>query len=341
MNDIPMIPKVDNREINAIKDIQIDQEALNKLSEIDRTYVLLDTGMKIINSINKLEVAIHEMKKMVRLLIPEPIEDLKILISRLEDINAKQVDHLSLGFIKQTFTINGKELKVSMPEVGEVKDLEFYRLVISQIKVADETTAVSIEAIKELKTKYDTLIPDEVKKLLSNMESVDEWMIEYINSKIRDSETTPEARAKYEKKLQYIDYSYTLQPLIDSLTKQIEAKGNQSILYGYKNNSTDVLTTAINVCKNHGIQFPFQMFDRVEEVLLGDKYKDYPNLFSFLLARYIKFIKNTMTDNDKLFLSNLHSHLVIIKRTKDLSKVEKTASRLKISIDKVLELVTK
>lgn len=327
--------------IKKIKELDFNTDEIDALDEDERIRTYINFGMQLVNQINQVEVHIHEISKLVRMLIPEPIEDIKILLARLEDIEPDKIEELSLGFIKQTFIVNGRNLKVTFPEVGEVNDLEFYRLVIHELKTLDEITGMYVNIISELRNKFNTKIPDEVKKLLSNVEELDEWMINNIKKKIEDASLTDKQRKQFEEQLKYMEYSYTLTPIIENVRKQIESKGSSSILHGYRNNSANVLAAAINICKEKGILFPFQMYDNIEKKLLGDKYKPYNNLFSFLIARYIKYRKNELTDNEKIFLTNLNSHLVVLKRAKDLSKVEKTASRLTKAIDELLGLVTK
>ena len=330
--------KMENVKLEDIENIRIDIATIEKFPELDRKYAYINAGMQYIHYINQVENSINEAIKMIRSLVPEDTENIKILVARLEDIDPNKVDHLSMGFIKQTFTIDGKELKVNVPEVGDIDkdDVEFYRFLIKQIKTLDEQCAVAIKIDEKLKEIYNTDIPEDIRKDLTNVEFLDTWMIEYLDKKA-ELITDKKIKAEYTKKKKYMEYGYNMQPILDSVVEQVKTKGTDSILYNYHNRPEDILTAAINVCKKHNITFPFQLIDGVEKKLFGDKYKQ-NNLISYLIARYIKYKGPTFNQYDKVFITSLNKNLVLINRVKDLDSIPKTLPGLKKSMETILDL---
>ena len=338
----------DTNDIEKLRSLDIDDDLLASIKDEDeKKYALINYGMMFVSAVNQINVGIHEIEKMTRMLVPEPIETLKILLARLEDIDPSKVDELSLGFIKQTFTVNGSLVKVTLPEVNMPEgvespfdDPEFLRLLIKQLKGADEQVAVANDIKKNLLEKFKNKIPADVKVLLGDIEAMDDWMLAYSKKRV-DASNDENLKKDFELKCKAIEDSFTLQPLYDNLKVQIDKKGTDSILHGYKHEGARFLTVAINTCHEHNITFPFQMFENVEEVLLGEKYKGYKNLFSFLICRYIKYRRTKFNNQDKIFVSNLCTHLTAIKRhAKNPEKYKRTADRMRESIDKVLSMVT-
>ena len=73
-------------------------------------------------------------------------------------------------------------------------------------------------------------------------------------------------------------------------------------------------------------------------MLFGDKYNDYKNLLLFLWARYLKYVGSNITDSDKIFITNFHTHLVMLKRSDDWKK-NANFNIMKNAIEDILDTV--
>lgn len=334
-----------NEKIDKInEEIELNKKKLleENLTEDEKTFVLLHTGMVYHNAINVLERTLMEMQKIVQSLVPETPDVLKILLARLEDIDPASIDKLSAGFIANTFTINGKELKITIPEVGEIDDLEYKRFVIKQIKICDEQAAVAVEYLKEVKSHYESDIPEYVKELLSDIEKADKWVMEFFKKKAEDPDTDPYIRNEYEKKLIYKEYGTSLKPIIDDIKKQIEKVGNpDSILTGFFIQNERVLEAAISVASKKDFSFPFQMLNGLDHKLLGEDTYDvkYRNLIIYLIARYIKYRAETINEYDKVFFTTLFTNMITLNRPDGIKKHPELAKKLKASIGECMELI--
>ena len=329
--------------VDQLKSHKITEEDLKNLPEDDKKFLLLRTAMVYYNGMNSIEAVIYEMESLVRTLIPETVDVLKIILSRLEDINPKEIDNLSAGFIENIFTIDGKPVKVTLPEVGEFDNLEYKRFVIRQIKVCDEQVAVCVEYAKEVKAKYEAEIPEDIRKMVGNMIATDEWVTNYLTKKANDPNMSDSMRAEFKERLKYRDYAFTLEPLIKSITDQIERRtdGSESIRKGFFMNKERVLNAAVNISSKCNFSFPFQMMNDLDKKLFPEGTYDekYKNLFIYLLARYIKYRSEAITDAEKIFFTNLCSNLVILNRPGAIEKYPELADKMRKSIGKCMDLV--
>ena len=329
--------------IEKIKGMKIDEEELAKLSTDDRTFVMIHTGMVYNNGINAIDRSIMEMQKLVRTLVPETPDLLKILIARLEDIDPSKIDELSAGFIAATFKIDDKDLKITTPEVGEFDKLEYKRFIIKQIKVCDEQAAVAVEYRKELKDRFDREIPEDVKNLLSDMIKCDQWVIDYFSRKVEDESLPDSVREEYKKKLQYKQYAFTLEPIINNLKNQINKSGAMSIKEGFFNYRERYLKAALNIAHKKGFSFPFQMISGLDDKLFkeGTYHVKYRNLFIFILARYIRYLGDKITEYDKLFFASLLANLVLLNRSDGIEKYPDIADKMRESIGTCMNLIVR
>jgi hypothetical protein len=283
------------------------------------------------------------MEAIVRTLIPETVDILKIILSRLEDINPMEIDNLSSGFIENLFTIDGNPVKITIPEVGDIDNIEYKRFVIRQIKICDEQVAVAVEYAKDIKKKYEEEIPDDVKAMVADMVATDEWVTNYLKKKANDPNMSDAMRAEFNEKLKYRDYAVTLEPLIKSIKEQIERRkdGSESIRRAFFTDRERILKAAINVSSRRNFSFPFQMMTDLDKKLFPEgKYEEkYRNLFIFLLARYIKYRSEAITDMEKIFFTNLCSNLVILNRPGAIEKYPELADKMRKSIGECMDMV--
>ena len=341
MNKNDIIP-VDDAEINweQLKNKFVDTSKYKDLPELDRKYLYIKTGTTYITTMNSIEMMIHEMETIIKNLIPDSLENVKILLSRIEDIDKAHIDDLSSEFIKNTFIIDNKNVKVTFPEVGDYQDIEFKRLIIKEIKMLNEQSVTAIQVIDEFRKHFVDDIPNDIKQLLTDVEAMDEWVLDYYRKKIEEPETSEKDKQSFESALKVIEESYTLKPIIDDLNKSISIRGKEKTFKSFYENRDRIVTSAINICSMYKLSVPFFKFVGIEELLLGEELDDKnKGFFLYCFARYIKNNKDDMTPEKKMFISSLSSHLILISIHKHNEKIKKTFERMKTSVKELIDII--
>ena len=343
-------------EINTLTEIKDLYEAIKNvdlkntlhgegMSEDDQKFAQIRVGMIMINAINTLMNSAYQMAQFVKMILPDSADKTKIILSRLEDIDPNKIDDLSTSFIEQLFTIDGEPVRVTIPESNlGTDDVEFKRVAIRQIKIFDEQAAVVEEYIKDIKKTLNENISPEVLKLLSNPVELDDFVVGYFEDKAKDQNITEEERKEYELKLQAKNDGKTLKPIIDDINEQIKLKGNaRSIREGFYRNNERVLAAAINIAKQNGFSFPFQMLSDIDEKLIPEKKfnKKYRNIIVYLFARYIKYKADKVTEIDKIFITSAVSNLIILSRPGAIEKYPELAKTMGAALEECATLIQK
>ena len=165
----------------------------------------------------------------------------------------------------------------------------------------------------------------------------------YYKTKLESSDLTEEQRETLEKTLQYARYAITLDPIFESIKTGLSSKksSSDSILYGYKNNYVNTLQGAEKSCRENKINFPRGIIGNLEEKFFGkEEYKKYAGLFTFIVARHLKY-NSTMSKFDKVFVANLLSYMLQIARSTggDDDKCKQIRDEMRPNVKKLLDLV--
>lgn len=334
---------VDDAVINwdSLRNKFVDVSKFKELNELDRKYLYIKTGTTYISTLNSIEMMLKEMELIIKNLIPDSLENVKILMSRIADIDKNHIDDLSSDFIDKIFTINDKNVIVTFPEVGDFNDVEFKRLIIKEIKILNEQSVTAVSIRDEFRKHFAEDIPDDIKKLLTDVEAMDDWVLDYYSKKVKEPETTKEDKESFEKAIKVINDSYTLQPIIDDLNKSISVRGKEKTFKSFYDNRDKIVTSAINICSRHKLSVPFFKFAGIEELLLGEELDDKnKGFFIYCFARYIKNNKDDMTQEKQMFIASLSSHLILICIHKRNEKIKKTFERIKNSVKALIDIIT-
>ena len=327
-----------------IANVDIDKMMSEVKDDDDRVFLQIRIGMVFINAINTLMGTEQRMANFVKMLLPDSAEKTKIILARLEDIDPNKIDDLSLSFIENLFNIEGTPVRVTMPEGAEVSDVEYKRLVIRQIKIFDEQAAVIDDYVKDIKERLNKHIPEDIQAMLADPIKLDEWMISYFERKAQSQDITEEQREEYKKKLQAKEDGWTLRPMLDNIKQQINEKGNaRSIRNGFYRMQESVMTSAINIAQHQGFSFPFNLMNDLDEKLLTEKeYNDkYKNLYVFLLARYIKYKGDHITEVDKVFITSAVSNIILLSRPNMIERYPKQAGLMHDALLECISLISK
>ena len=311
---------------------------VEELGEDDKTYIYIRAAITYLQNMNAIESFIKEMEGIVRNLIPETTENLKIILARLEDINPENIDDLSGDFINKTFTIEDKSARITYPEVGDVNELEFKRLIIKEIKMFDEQTVVALSTRDKLREKFQVDIPDNVKTLVTDIENLNKWVLEYHAKKLETSDATEEEKADFRKRLNIFEDAFKLEPIKKDVTYALNKLGKDGVIKSFAANKEKILGKAINLCARLKIEFPFMKYGNIEELMFDEEYANkHKGLFLYFIARFIKNKSDSLSEDDKLFLHALNYQLILIVTRKE--KAKEAIDKLKVHVKELFDMV--
>jgi hypothetical protein len=337
------IDKADMPQLNIedLSKVRINKEDMDKVPEEDRDFIYLAGAMKYIEGINAIDRNIMEIIKLVRKFVPCQLSDLKVIMSHLEDINPDDIDDLSSGFIETVFIVGDKPIKLTLPEVADLDEISYKRMMIRTLKMMDEQAAVAVEYKEKLKQMYMEDIPDHIKELAMNVEKADAFAVDFMKKKAQSPDVTPEQKEEFEKTLQYKHMARTMSPIIKSIESGInKAGGRDSLLHGFYRDNERTLNAAIEIAHRVHIVFPFHLMNGLDAKMFGDRYAKYKNIYVYLFARYIKYKKDNISVYDRIFLSELFSHIVVLNRPGAEEKYPGLYKDIKISLEKLLSTAT-
>jgi len=331
-----------------------ESEEFNKLSDIDKKFAYVQRGIATVHSINTIETQIRNLSLNIHSCIPDAtLEEVKIISSRCDDLNPNELNDLSMGFIQQLLTIEGKTFKFVCPDsfkskmpmdINELDPLNFNRSMIMTLKTASENVATWNAWKDKLHRAYDDKVSDEVKKIISSPDNMEDYLNEYYNQKINDETVPQEVRDRIKETLKWNDYAYTLEPILENIKHVIRKSGNAtSIIYGYRNNAKVTIADANKICKEKNFTFPPHVLSSsIETKLFGEKYKDYEYLLPYLVARYIKYLGVNMTAMQKVFVTQLFTIMLYIIRGDEVDnggRVKRITERFSPALEELLETI--
>lgn len=327
----------------------------SKLSENDRKFMKVHQATALIESINSIDLKIYNLNQLTRKAFPDADHDtLKIISSRMDDIDKKKVESITLGFIKNLLTVEGKEYKMIIPseitrrfnqiDFNNIPEVDKMRTMILAIKSSSEDIAKCNQWKDGLLKIFDEKVDDAVKKIISTPDNIEKYTYEYYKTKMEEEGLTEEEKESIRKTLEYTEYGYDLTPLIKNLDLQIKRQNGdvKSLIYGFRHNAKDTMVAANKILSANRLTFPVAALSNIEQALFGDKYKDYKFLTIYMLARWIKYRNNDIDRYDKVFISQMISNIVRISRAKTEEQKKNCSmiiEKMKPNIEKFLRLI--
>ena len=331
-------------------DLEKFAEALDKMPEEDKVYVQVRQAMSIVSMINVVEAHVVGLNKKLTECFPNvPEETIKIIIARMNDIKVDAIKELSMGFIKNFLTVEGKEISLELPkgvappQVKEMDPLVYNRVCIGIIYSLSIQIETCKKWLEDNRKEFDEKIPDEIKSIIGSTDKTNNFINEYLEKKANDPSVPEEARVSIRTTLRYSNYAVTLEPLMESLKAQCQKNKNLvSLVHNFRNKSADITVQAYKCCKSIGITYPHELICNVEKKLFPGQYPKFEYLFSFLIARYIKFKADSFNKYEKIFLTQLFSNIVQIMRSPDdpeKDNCKELKEKMKPHIKEVLDYV--
>ena len=350
MNEVKSLGKDLPDPENFDKIVSIDEEKFNTLLEEDKQYVRVQQAIMYIQSMNVIETTIFQIEEDIRHRLLTTPENIKIISSRISDIKEEKIQELDMDFVNEILTVDGEKIKVQVPELGGINeteyanDIEFYKLLISYIKIYDENLADARSWLGKVKEKYEENVDSTTREILSSFDSLSKYIDGYFKSKLNDPNTTEEQKKNIEEILQWSEYGITLEPIYTNLEDQYNKKGSlSSIFHNYRKNLKTVVEGAYKVCDSVGIRYPYKLIDNVEAKIFTEEemevYKDYKFLLMYIVSRYIKYLGASLKPLEKIFLNQMISNLVIISREDSDTLNKGLLEKMKPNIKKILDFV--
>ena len=338
----------DAENIDKVMDIKMDD--FDKLKDEDKQYVKVQQAIMYVQSMNTIETSIFQIEEDIRHRILTTSDNIKIIGSRIADINESKINELSLDFIKNIFVIDGKEIPLRMPELNGFDDsiykddIEFYRLLVSYLKTYDKNLSDARTWLNKVKEKYISDIDEHTRELVSDFETLSDYIDNYFKNKLNSNDITDEQRKGIEEVLKWSEYGVTLEPVYNNLKEQFEEKGSlSSLFHNYRKNIKNIVEGAYKVCDNIGIRYPYRLIDDIESKIFTEQeyeaYKEYKFLLMFIVSRYIKYLGSSVKPNEKIFLNQMIANLVVLSRIEENHPSNKLLEKMKPNIKKILDFV--
>ena len=345
INDLPEADDID-------KMLKIDIEKFESLSDDDKKYVKVQQGMMYAQSMNVIRTTIFQIEEDIKHRLLTTVDNIKIISSRIADIKEDKINELDINFINDLFTIDGEKIKVRVPELGEfneseyINDVEFYKLLISYIKIYDKNLADSKAWLAKVEAKFIENVEPEIREIVQNTSALSEFMDSYLKRKLEDPNVSEEQKETIKNCLLWTSYGTTLDPIYNNIKEQFDAKGSlSSLFHNYRNNLKSVVEGAYKVCDNLGMRYPYKLIDDIESKIFTEEeleeYKNYKFLFMYIVSRYIKYLGSSVKPFEQIFLNQLISNLVVMAKTNPDESTIKVRQEMKPHIKKILDFVIK
>ena len=298
-----------------IKTLGVKEEDIQNLeNEDDKDFIRINQCMALAKTINALEAKIVMTCKAFREYFPEAdIETIKIIGTRIDDIKSNEVETISMGFIEDLLTVEGKRYEIQLPQLVEQRfgaelkklgKLDYYRALIGTIKgVSDEIDATAKKR-DEFKKIFNEKIDPKYKSIIASPDKLEAYTQKFYDLKINDPNTSEEMKKQLENTTKWMEYAYTLEPIIKTVRAIVKEKGTtSSIIYGYTNRAGGIFKAAVKTCQANGISFPVKVLTGIEEAVLGKDYKIRNHLFAYMLAWHIKHLGANIDPYEKIFIT--------------------------------------
>lgn len=341
MTDIKQ-PAVDmDKELDILKNELIKTPEFD--NHRDEVFFRVIRGMEIRSLINQYNNQRQFMTNKLLAMLPMDLEDSKIIMARIADMTKEEIDNLTEESITEILTVDpekGIAGLFTIPEVDDSSDfdmLEFKKSILSLFGATKEQMDDIAQMIGKLEEQYNEFVNDEAKEIIE-ADNFDEYTLQYYTECMNDESIEQEKREHAAKLAQAIQYVFTVEPIRESIIGQLTTKGNRSLLEGRRRHMTTMIETATKILEEHKVEFPFQLVMNLEETLFGSAYKEYNNLFVYIIARYVKFHKESLNHYVITFIHMLMVNLVTIMRNHETLPKEYLSKRLD-SIKDLIDLV--
>lgn len=259
-------------------------------------------------------------------------ENTQQILAKLSKIEISEIKNLSNEEIDEILTIDGEVMGVPADYKGYEEEEYTFKKDILLYALQCEATMDELNKAEEEMDKMISENEEEVKKIL---DSYDGSMIGAIRDEIVKKEsiaTTPELKKKHSEILAAFDDSFELSRVYN-IYKELNVTNT---INDFNKNFNNVYKQYKTVNKRLGITLDLIKFGGLETKFLEEKYHKYPNLFIFIIMKYMAKRNGNMSKHaDGVFCSQLCTNLYLLF-TDSLEETYKT--QLISNITKILDL---
>ena len=268
-------------------------------------------------------------------------EELDILSLRVDEVTDEALQTMSDEQIQEFYNINGKQITLNFDSTTPLPVRpKLYRDYLRQVRVSYDAVAMidkQIDGLKELMSEYD----EEVSKNSKDLAQFNDYIYGLFTEKLDDPNITEDEKKVVNQFISLNSDGLTLVPLYDYFSEDIKLHGSKSFRYAYSNNFESIAAQASAAVSPYGMDLYYNTYTNFEQYLTGDnaeKYQKTPDLFAFILFRYIKYkAKNEkLTQLDVGFCSQVINNMVLVKG-KNLD--EGRRAKFEESVKRVLDIV--
>ena len=272
-------------------------------------------SMEIRSLINNLGHQHREMMNKILYMLPMGVEESKIIMARLGDMTDEMIDNLSDIDIEKILTIDDV-VSGNFTEPPDGVTIEYKRDVLKLIAATKLEIEEKDDVIELLEEKYNEITDERIESIVVRKD-FDQYVLDYYTKQLERTDITDEIRERLMAMQNMLICARTLEPIKANLYKQLEERGSKSLLEGFRTRKVDMMDSATNNLSQFGMKFPFQLMINLEENLFGAEYKEYNNLFIYILARHIHHQGSDELFEQLPFISTLITNLVTICREMD------------------------
>lgn len=259
-------------------------------------------------------------------------ENVAEILSNLSGIEIEEIKNLSNEKVDEILTVQGEVMGIPESYVETKEDEYNFKKDLLLYLLQCEATLDELNKAEEEMEKILAENEEEVKNILDAYEGS---MIGAIRDEIVKKEsiaTTPQLKKTHTEILEAFDDSFELSRVY-TIYKELNVANT---LTDFNVNFNNVYKQYSTVNKRLGVTFDLIKFGGLETKFLEEKYHKYPNLFIFIIMKYMAKRNGSITKHaDGVFCSQLCTNLYLLF-TDSLEETYKT--QLIANITKILDL---
>lgn len=288
MKEKELIEKEDYKVSETIKDI-LDSD-VTKALQVNEELQTLKAAEREINE-KKRSVATEDSL--------EKLED-KVSAYTSEQLKKMTDEEILSVFVDD----DGNEIEISLPNLNDKEIIEFkrdYLVFLAESKELDKSIA---ESQKELEEANKELLESN-KDIIGEFTNLSNYLESSIKKKLEDENLDDKTRKRLETILKSYDVSAFIDKVINqyqgartidnTMREYLDINQHRSRYAKYRMVSEGKLKMSVDLSR----------YGKLEEKFLPEKYHKHPNLFIFVIMRYISYAYEPKMENEGVSISTL------------------------------------
>jgi hypothetical protein len=298
---------------------QRDQEAITKATKLFSAYDYMNNVKKMREEMRQKSVSVlgdndlgEKLTQMVAALSPD------------------QIKKLSDSAVLEVYKLEGEnEIEVALDFDNKAREIEFKRDFLVYLRESQIANASIDEDLAKLEGEI-AADQQELDSLIKDFGDLSTYMRNQLQTQYDAAEG--DRKEKLGVVITAYDDSYTLNRVFDHYSKF----GTKNTVSDYYTRADSIFTKYVKVIKSLNFRTDLTQFNNLETRLGDDKYGAIPNLFLFSVIKMFAYKKDSVKNEDGVFLSQLAVNLKSLY-TDSFADVEKKEAFV-TGIKRVLDL---